>query len=217
MKYTQKPCQEIKDKHLFIPIQTNVWVNTKSNKNGCKLKLKVGFMMDYTNMSIGETLKNRRIELGIKQEAIAEGMGVTVQTIYKWEKGTTEPKASQVSKLGKVLRLTEKEICQGKQEEFDLDEMEFVRRVGILMNEVPHTEMLFGMHKYIADKKGFLNMLASVSSYPYELFDEEEIRAKKQMLEWAENGSVTFKNEDEKAFFLKHLKHEIESLSNKES
>ncbi|MCX9562155.1 helix-turn-helix transcriptional regulator, partial [Vibrio cholerae] len=70
--------------------------------------------MEYINMSIGETLKNRRIELGIKQEAIAEEMDVTVQTIYKWEKGTTEPKASQVSKLAQILRLSEREICQGK-------------------------------------------------------------------------------------------------------
>ncbi|MBF4328175.1 XRE family transcriptional regulator, partial [Vibrio anguillarum] len=117
--------------------------------------------MDYTNMSIGDTLKTQRIKLGIKQEAVAEEMGVTVQTIYKWEKGTTEPKASQVSKLGKILQLTEKEICQGKKDDLELDELEFIRRVGILMNEVPHTEMLFGMSEYINDKKGFIEMLAS--------------------------------------------------------
>ncbi|MBF4308191.1 XRE family transcriptional regulator, partial [Vibrio anguillarum] len=82
--------------------------------------------MDYTNMSIGDTLKTQRIKLGIKQEAVAEEMGVTVQTIYKWEKGTTEPKASQVSKLGKILQLTEKEICQGKKDDLELDELEFI-------------------------------------------------------------------------------------------
>ncbi|ENM5893650.1 helix-turn-helix domain-containing protein [Vibrio mimicus] len=169
--------------------------------------------MDYLNMSIGETLKNRRIELGIKQETIAEEMGVTVQTIYKWEKDTTEPKASQVSKLSKILRLTEKEICQGKQEEFELDEMEFVRRVGILMNEVPHTEMLFGMHKYIIDKKGFLDMLASVSEYPYELFDEGYIQQKQQLLEWAENGNITFNSDEEKTQVIRLLKEEIEKKS----
>ncbi|EGQ8112612.1 helix-turn-helix domain-containing protein [Vibrio parahaemolyticus] len=171
--------------------------------------------MDYLNMSIGETLKNRRIELGIKQEAVAEEMGVTVQTIYKWEKGTTEPKASQVSKLGKVLKLTEKEICQGKQDDMDLDEMEFIRRVGILMNEVPQTEMLFGMHQYINDKKGFLKMLAGVSEYPYELFDEEELAHTKQMLKWAENGDVTFKSDEEKDYMIKLLKKEIEKKSRK--
>ena len=169
--------------------------------------------MDYLNMSIGETLKNRRIELGIKQEAIAEEMGVTVQTIYKWEKGTTEPKASQVSKLGKVLKLTEKEICQGKQDDMELDEMEFVRRVGILMNEVPQTEMLFGMHQYINDKKGFLKMLADVSEYPYELFDEEELAHAKQMLDWAENGTITFQSDEEKRFMISRLKKEVEKKS----
>lgn len=44
-------------------------------------------------------------------------MGVTVQTIYKWEKGTTEPKASQVSKLASVLKLSEREICQGQKDD----------------------------------------------------------------------------------------------------
>jgi len=171
--------------------------------------------MDYINMSIGDTLKNRRIELGIKQEAVAEEMGVTVQTIYKWEKGTTEPKASQVSKLGKVLKLTEKEICQGKQDDFELNEMEFVRRVGILMNEVPQTEMLFGMHKYILDKKGFLDMLASVSEYPYELFDEEELQQSKQMLKWAENGTMKFDSEHEKETLIAHLKKSIDKKSRK--
>lgn len=169
--------------------------------------------MEMANMSIGETLKNRRIELNIKQEIVAEEMGVTVQTIYKWEKGTTEPKASQVSKLSKVLKLSEREICQGKQDECELDEMEFVRRVGILMNEVPQTEMLFGMHHYISDKKGFLDMLSKVSEHPYELFDIEDIQHAKQMIQWAENGTVKFDDESAKALFIEQQREIIEKKS----
>ncbi|EGQ7701759.1 helix-turn-helix transcriptional regulator [Vibrio cholerae] len=169
--------------------------------------------MEYINMSIGETLKNRRIELGIKQEAIAEEMDVTVQTIYKWEKGTTEPKASQVSKLAQILRLSEREICQGKVEDDDLDEMEFVRRVGILMNEVPHTEMLFGMHEFIRDKKGFLKMLSSASNYPAELFDYEDIHQAEMMIELAESGSIRFENEEQKQSFIAHQKKIIAQKS----
>lgn len=70
--------------------------------------------MDNVNMSIGEVLKERRIELVIKQEDLAEQMDVTVQTVSKWERGITEPKATQVAKLAKALNLTEREICQGK-------------------------------------------------------------------------------------------------------
>lgn len=171
--------------------------------------------MDYTNMSIGETLKNQRIQLGIKQEAIAEEMGVTVQTIYKWEKGTTEPKASQVSKLSSVLKLTEREICQGQKDDLEFDEMEFVRRVGILMNNVPETEMLFGMHKYITDKKGFINMLASVSEYPYEFFNEEDLRHAKQMLSWVDNGYVNFADESEKEVMVKQLNEDIKKYESR--
>ncbi|EKO3894079.1 helix-turn-helix transcriptional regulator, partial [Vibrio metschnikovii] len=65
-------------------------------------------------MSIGEVLKERRIELSVKQEDLAERMNVTVQTVSKWERGLTEPKASQVAELAKILKLSEQEICQGE-------------------------------------------------------------------------------------------------------
>jgi transcriptional regulator with XRE-family HTH domain len=39
---------------------------------------------------------------------------VTVQTLIKWENDITEPKASQVSKLSKILNISESEICKGK-------------------------------------------------------------------------------------------------------
>ncbi|MDF4750925.1 helix-turn-helix domain-containing protein, partial [Vibrio parahaemolyticus] len=64
-------------------------------------------------MSIGSVLKARRIELGIKQEDLADQMAVTVQTVSKWERDVTEPKASQVSKLSEILNISEREICQG--------------------------------------------------------------------------------------------------------
>ncbi|WP_140060654.1 helix-turn-helix domain-containing protein, partial [Vibrio parahaemolyticus] len=87
--------------------------------------------MDNVNMSIGEVLKERRIELVIKQEDLAEQMDVTVQTVSKWERGITEPKATQVAKLAKALKLTEREICQGEKDQItQLDPFEFMKLVG---------------------------------------------------------------------------------------
>lgn len=125
-------------------------------------------------MSIGSVLKNRRIKMNIKQEDIAERMGVTVQTISKWERDITEPKASQVSKLSQILKITEREICQGNIQNEKLDPLDFVRKVDVLMKHVPHTEMLIGMHEYIIDTEGFIEMLAEISEYPYEMFDIEK-------------------------------------------
>ncbi|MCS6155326.1 helix-turn-helix transcriptional regulator [Shewanella baltica] len=136
--------------------------------------------MENLNMSIGSVLKDRRIALNIKQEDIAEQLGLTVQTVSKWERDLTEPKASQVTQLSKILKLAEKDICSGEVKHLKMDPLEFVRRVGILMNEVPQTELLIGMHEYINDTDGFINMLARVSDYPYELLEMEYEHNKKE-------------------------------------
>jgi transcriptional regulator with XRE-family HTH domain len=133
-------------------------------------------MVDVS-MSIGNTLKNRRVALNIKQEDLAEQLGVTDQTVSKWERDLTEPKASQVCQLSKILKISEKEICRGKEIIKKSDPFEFVRKVSILMQEVPQTELLVGMQEFIEDEDGFLKMLAKVSDHPYELF---EIEAKQE-------------------------------------
>jgi transcriptional regulator with XRE-family HTH domain len=129
-------------------------------------------MVDVS-MSIGNTLKNRRIALNIKQEDLAEQLGVTDQTVSKWERDLTEPKASQVCQLSKILKITEKEICRGTAINKKSDPFDFVRKVSILMQEVPQTELLVGMQEFIEDEEGFLKMLAKVSDHPFELFDIE--------------------------------------------
>lgn len=129
--------------------------------------------MDNVSMSIGNTLKNRRITLNIKQEVLAEQLGVTDQTVSKWERDLTEPKASQVCQLSKILKITEKEICRGTTINKKSDPFDFVRKVSILMQEVPQTELLVGMQEFIEDEEGFLKMLAKVSDHPFELFDIE--------------------------------------------
>ena len=48
------------------------------------------------------TLKSCRITTGIKAEEMASAVGVTVDTVYKWEKGRSFPNAPQ---MVKILRL----------------------------------------------------------------------------------------------------------------
>ena len=45
------------------------------------------------------TLRSYRITAGIKAEEIAEVAGVTVDTVYKWEKGRSFPNAPQMIKI----------------------------------------------------------------------------------------------------------------------
>jgi transcriptional regulator with XRE-family HTH domain len=151
-------------------------------------------------MSIGSVLKDRRIVLNIKQEDIAEQMKVTVQTVSKWERDITEPKASQVSKLSQILKISEKEICQGDIQNGKVDPLDFVRRVDTLMQHVPRTEMLIGMHEFIIDTDGFIQMLAEASEYPFELFDiqkrENDLFHANFMLQAIESGSFNASKED---------------------
>ena len=45
------------------------------------------------------TLKACRIIADIKAEALAEAVGITVDTLYKWEKGKSFPDICQMNKI----------------------------------------------------------------------------------------------------------------------
>jgi DNA-binding transcriptional regulator YiaG len=49
------------------------------------------------------TLKACRVIANIRAKEMAEALGVTVDTIYKWERGRSSPNAPQVQKIIKVL------------------------------------------------------------------------------------------------------------------
>ena len=160
--------------------------------------------MDNVSMSIGNTLKSRRIALNIKQEDLAEQLGVTDQTVSKWERDLTEPKASQVCQLSEILKISEKEICRGTIIKRKSDPFDFVRKVSILMQEVPHTELLVGMQEFIEDEEGFLKMLSKVSDHPFELFEieaKQEAAFTKRII----MKQMNFKNDEEYDKYVKDL------------
>ena len=49
------------------------------------------------------TLKSCRVIAGIKADEIAEAVGVTVDTVYKWERGKSFPNAPQMIKIIKCF------------------------------------------------------------------------------------------------------------------
>ncbi|MBL4568745.1 MAG: helix-turn-helix transcriptional regulator [Flavobacteriaceae bacterium] len=160
--------------------------------------------MSNLNMSVGSTIKERRESLSMKQDDLANKVGVTVQTMSKWERDLTEPKASQVYKLSKALKISEHDICKGESMQKEaMDPFEFVRKVSILIQEVPHTELLVGMQEFIDDEEGFLRMLAKISNHPFELFEVEAKEQSAMMLRLIENAE--FDNEEEKNKILSEL------------
>jgi y4mF family transcriptional regulator len=52
---------------------------------------------------LGEDVKNRRKELGITQPHLAELAEISVNTLYKLEKGESNPSLEVLNKLAEVL------------------------------------------------------------------------------------------------------------------
>ena len=67
-------------------------------------------------MNLGNNLFQARKKAGLSQESVAEKLGVSRQTISKWETDETIPDIYQSKKLAKVYNLTLDELI-----DFDID------------------------------------------------------------------------------------------------
>ncbi len=54
-----------------------------------------------------DKLKQKREELGLEQQELAELIGVSKQAYFKWEKGFSKPTKANIAKLEKVLKVPE--------------------------------------------------------------------------------------------------------------
>ena len=70
-------------------------------------------------MGLGRNLYNARKKSGLSQEAVAEKLGVSRQTISKCELDETLPDIRQSKKLSKLYHLTLDELI-----DFDIDQKE---------------------------------------------------------------------------------------------
>ena len=68
-------------------------------------------------MNIGEKITNLRKSKGITQEQLAEQLGVTRQTISKWELDQSTPDLNYISQLSELFGVTTDYLIKGKEEE----------------------------------------------------------------------------------------------------
>ena len=78
-------------------------------------------------MGLGRNLYNARKKSGLSQEAVAEKLGVSRQTISKCELDETLPDIRQSKKLSKLYHLTLDELI-----DFDIDQKEIEKRLKTL-------------------------------------------------------------------------------------
>ena len=60
--------------------------------------------------SLGEALKKNRIRCQMTQEFVAETIGISRQSVSKWENGTSDPSTSNLIAIAKLFNLSAEEL-----------------------------------------------------------------------------------------------------------
>ena len=74
-------------------------------------------------MNFGNNLFQARKKTGLSQETVAEKLGISIQTISKWETGESLPDIYQAKKLAKLYKLSLDELIDFN---IDINEIEEV-------------------------------------------------------------------------------------------
>jgi transcriptional regulator with XRE-family HTH domain len=125
-------------------------------------------------MALKDVLKEARLKKNLKQEDAARLVKVTVQTYSKWENGKTEPKASQVGELSRILGVSTDDICKGKRS-VKLDTIQFIKAYETLTSGMTDIGEIILIHDHIEDDKEFLNAISEYDGLPIEVLNNKEL------------------------------------------
>ena len=120
-------------------------------------------------MSLGNNLFNARKKSGLSQETVAEKLGVSRQTISKWETDETLPDICQSKKLSVLYHLTLDELI-----DFDIDVKELEQ---IVKNTSEETSQKVDWTKLWAEKYPIL------TSYKKDVKTADYVFPLKEMLQ----------------------------------
>lgn len=67
--------------------------------------------------TLGETLKAHRTRCQMTQEFVAESLGVSRQTVSKWENGSADPSTTNLLALAKLYGIAAEELLRGIERE----------------------------------------------------------------------------------------------------
>ena len=90
--------------YLFVLIVKALrkYVNSKEVREEKKIVAK----------SLGESLKENRVRCQMTQEFVAETLGVSRQSVSKWENGTSDPNTSNLIALAKLYGISAEELLK---------------------------------------------------------------------------------------------------------
>ena len=75
--------------------------------------------------NIGKRIKELRIGKGLTQEKLADQLGVTYQSVSKWENGVTYPDLSLIVPLSGILKVSTDELLGANERNQRMLELEF--------------------------------------------------------------------------------------------
>lgn len=136
-------------------------------------------------MKIGEIIREKRKELSLTQEQLADFLGVTAPAVHKWEKGTTYPDITTLPALARVLQtdlntllsfqddLTDEEIARfASQLDHTLNEEGYEIAFQCAMDQIhqfPTCEKLIYTTIFYLDGARFLHGVPDPDSYTEKL------------------------------------------------
>ncbi|MCL2531193.1 MAG: helix-turn-helix domain-containing protein [Oscillospiraceae bacterium] len=69
-------------------------------------------------MNVGEKIQEHRVKNGLSQEALADKLGVTRQSVSRWELGQALPELDKVVAVSRLFRVTTDELLLEKENAF---------------------------------------------------------------------------------------------------
>jgi transcriptional regulator with XRE-family HTH domain len=130
------------------------------------LKSKVPLSKQYPKEinSLGDHLRKRRLDLGLLQREVAERIGVTEATIWKWERQRNQPEIRSIARIIEFLGydpIPEPESLPEKIKTYRLRMGLSQKRLSIKLGIDPTTIAGWetGRHKPIARHRRFLTVI----------------------------------------------------------
>lgn len=118
-------------------------INENDNNNKSKGR------MIPTDIIVSHRLKNKRCIMGLSQQDLATAVGVSIQQIQKYERGTNRISAGKLYEFSKLLKITPNDFFTEIKEEEEIED-------ALKTNKVTETEMI-RLIKVFGNLKGMVN------------------------------------------------------------
>ena len=110
-------------------------------------------------MKINQIIREKRKELSLTQEQIAELLGVSTPAVNKWEKGSTYPDITLLPALARLLKIDLNTLLSFNEDLTDIEIENFVNE----LDEIVQEQTICQLFKWQSTK--YMNILLVINCY----------------------------------------------------